>query len=136
MNDEKRQQLINLGAASLADALLELANWNERAEDLLERMISTREECIARFKEKLAALHKIHKFIPWGRSAAFARELDSILDRARSKAYHHGKDYLEFLIEMAQSITDWGSTPSHQSYANRLLETHYRKRSFWSCYRE
>jgi hypothetical protein len=84
VDDEKRHRLIDLGAESLADALLELANWDERAEDLLERMISTREESITRFKKKLAALHKIRKFIPWGRSAAFARELASILEDLRA----------------------------------------------------
>jgi len=76
---DRKQRLLELGADRLADALLELANRDDAAEDLLERMIATPLENIKRFKAKLSGLKRSRRFIRWGESAGFARELLALL---------------------------------------------------------
>ncbi len=60
--------------------------------------------------------------------------LESILDRARAKYYHHGIRYLNKLDRLAPKIEDWGTVPPHDRYKHELLEEHGRKWSFWSKY--
>lgn len=79
MNSGHRQGLVELGAERLADALLELASRDHGAEDLVERMIATPQENIERFKKRLAGIKRSRRFIRWGESAAFARELQELL---------------------------------------------------------
>lgn len=82
MNQE--QKLIALGADRLADALLELASRDDAADDLLERMIATPQENVKRFKAKLSGLKRRQRFIGWGESAGFARELGTLLEDLRA----------------------------------------------------
>lgn len=79
MSADRKQRLLELGAERLADALLELANGDNRAEDMVERMIAIPEENIERFKRKLAGIKRSRRFIRWGESAAFALELEGLL---------------------------------------------------------
>jgi len=76
---DRKQRLLDLGANQLADALLELANRDDAADDLVERMIATPQENIKRFKAKLAGLKRSKRFIRWGESSGFARELLALL---------------------------------------------------------
>ncbi len=80
MNKDRKQRLIELGAEALADALLKLAGQDEAADDLVERMIAAPKENIKRFKAKLSGLKRMRRFIRWGESAGFARELEAILE--------------------------------------------------------
>lgn len=84
MNSEQKQKLVALGAERLADALLELANRDDAADDLLERMIATPQENIKRFKAKLSGLKRTRRFIGWGESAGFAHELGALLEDLRA----------------------------------------------------
>lgn len=59
---------------------------------------------------------------------------DSILSRARSKAYWHGAHHLKELDKLASSISDWRNLEDHAIYSENLRQTHGRKRSFWSRY--
>ncbi|MCM2349682.1 MAG: hypothetical protein NDI69_06655 [Bacteriovoracaceae bacterium] len=61
--------------------------------------------------------------------------LDSILERAYSKAYHHGVDYLVKLNEQADLIQDWKGGPTHNCYFENLKNDHKRKHGFWSQYK-
>lgn len=79
MADQRKQQLMDLGTEALAEALLDLAARDHTADDLVERMIATPKENIARFKAKLAGLKRSRRFIRWGESAGFARELEILL---------------------------------------------------------
>jgi len=79
MADQRKQRLTDLGAAALADALLELAAHDETANDLVERMVASPKENIQRFKAKLSGLKHSQRFIPWSESAGFARELETLL---------------------------------------------------------
>lgn len=60
--------------------------------------------------------------------------LESILSRAQSRYYHHGVRYMKKLDALSPAIDDWRDLPSHEDYKESLLETHGRKRSFWSKY--
>jgi hypothetical protein len=60
--------------------------------------------------------------------------LDSILARAQSKYYHHGVKYLKKLDQLAPSIADWQTWPTHKTYLAILQELHKRKSAFWSKY--
>lgn len=79
MVDSRKLKLMDLGTEALADALLELAVQNERADDLVERLIAVPKENVKRFKSKLAGLRRRQRFVGWGESGAFARELQALL---------------------------------------------------------
>jgi uncharacterized protein DUF6880 len=76
---DKKHRLVELGADRLAEALLELTRLDDAADDLVERMIATPQENIKRFKSKLSGLKRSRRFIRWGESAGFARELVALL---------------------------------------------------------
>lgn len=80
---DRKQRLTSLGAERLADVLLELAAHNDLADDMVERMIATPQENIERFKAKLAAIKRSRRFIGWGESGAYARELVGLLEYLR-----------------------------------------------------
>ncbi|NKB67714.1 MAG: hypothetical protein GKR89_11685 [Candidatus Latescibacteria bacterium] len=60
--------------------------------------------------------------------------LESILQRAQSKYYHHGVRYLLRLDLLAGRIANWQEVVSHAGYKEGLLEAHGRKSSFWAKY--
>jgi len=84
MSPEQKQRLIELGVDRLADALLELARRDDAADDLVGRMIATPQENVKRFKAKLSGLKRRRRFIGWGESAGFARELGTLLEDLRA----------------------------------------------------
>lgn len=61
--------------------------------------------------------------------------LESILNRAISKYYHHGVRYLKKLEELAPDIADWEEFLTHDQYRKKINETHFRKKSFWMKYK-
>jgi len=75
MCSERKERLVELGVDRLADALLELANQDDAADDLVERMIANPPENIKRFKAKLSGLKRSWRFIGWSESAGSARSL-------------------------------------------------------------
>jgi len=60
--------------------------------------------------------------------------LDSMMERAYAKSYHHGVDYLKAMDTFAPLIKDWKTFPSHYTYKANLLQANKRKTSFWSQY--
>jgi len=62
--------------------------------------------------------------------------LDSILQRAQSRAYHHGADYLKKLELMAPKISRWEGHMHHGHYVNGLRVSHGRKYGFWGQFRQ
>ncbi|WP_342347859.1 DUF6880 family protein [uncultured Nitrospira sp.] len=79
MSDHRKQRLRDLGADALAEALLKLANRDESAEVMVERLITTPKEALKHVKSKLSGLKRSRKFISWRESAHFARELEDVL---------------------------------------------------------
>ncbi|MGM0644586.1 MAG: hypothetical protein ACQETC_12510 [Thermodesulfobacteriota bacterium] len=53
MSDPRKQKLIDLGAETLAQALLDIAVSSDAADDLIERLIAAPDENVKRFKKKL-----------------------------------------------------------------------------------
>lgn len=68
--------------------------------------------------------------------AIYRALLDSILERGKSKYYHHGVRYLKKLDSLSKAVADWGSFKTHDAYVAYLRETHGRKTSFWARYEE
>ncbi len=60
--------------------------------------------------------------------------LDSIMERAYAKSYHHGVDYLHAMDTFSPLIRDWKGYPTHNAYKVRLLQENKRKTSFWNQY--
>ena len=84
MTDSRKQKLVNLGAETLAEALLNLAVLSDEADDLIEQLIATPRENVQRFKKKLSSLKRRKRFIGWRESASFARELEMLLQDLKS----------------------------------------------------
>jgi len=68
-------------------------------------------------------------------SLLYRRLLISILERAYSKAYPHGIQYLKTLDKLSESVTDWKEFNSHEVFKEQIIKAHGRKRSFWSKYK-
>jgi hypothetical protein len=56
---------------------------------------------------------------------------DSILERAISKYYHHGVNYMSSAKVLSAKVKDWRSFPTQEVYLAQIKETHGRKSSFW-----
>lgn len=84
MTTSKKQRLLDLGAERLADALLRLAERNEDADDLVDRLLATPDERIKKFRSKLAALKRADRFIKYGESFGFSRKLSALLEDLES----------------------------------------------------
>ena len=67
-------------------------------------------------------------------SLIFRSLLISILERGYTKAYPHGIRYLKKLDTLSEAITDWKDFANHEAFKEQIIETHGRKRSFWSKY--
>ncbi|MEO5343520.1 MAG: hypothetical protein H7842_09325 [Gammaproteobacteria bacterium SHHR-1] len=79
MTDPRKQKLMDLGPAALADALLSLAVYSAEADDLIEQLIATTKENTQRFKKKLAALKRSRRFFDWRDAGGFAQDLVTLL---------------------------------------------------------
>ena len=84
MADSRKQKLIDLGAESLAEALLNLAVHSYEVDDLIEQLIATPKENVQRFKKKLSGLKHSRRFIDWRGTSSFARELEMLLQDLKS----------------------------------------------------
>ena len=84
MSDSRKQKLIDLGAETLAQALLDIAVSSDAADDLIERLIATPDENVQRFKKKLAGLKRSRRFIDWRSSSGFARDLEMLLQDVKA----------------------------------------------------
>ena len=72
-------QLAALGAARLAEALLELAHRNDDAARLVARLASGPNQNVRRFKAGVAALRRRKRFVPYQESGSYAEELRHLL---------------------------------------------------------
>jgi hypothetical protein len=79
MTDQKRTQLINLGAEQLADTLLELHDMYPAVSEAVKQLLATPDENIKRYKAKLASLKRSRKFISWQESGDFTQQLRQLL---------------------------------------------------------
>jgi|688.fasta_scaffold176826_2 hypothetical protein len=76
---DKHKKLVELGADTLATALLDLANYNDDTDAVVERLLASPKENAKSFKKRLSSLKRRRHFISWGESGAYARELAGLL---------------------------------------------------------
>lgn len=84
MGKDTRSRLIAVGAEALADALMELASRNDRAAEMVQRLLVSPGEAIGFYRDRLesvASLSEKGGFIGWRRSGEYADDLfDLLLD--------------------------------------------------------
>ncbi len=74
-----RRKLVALGPEQLADVLLKVSVGNEEIQNVVERLLSTDEENLQRFKHRLSALKRSDEFYSWRQTSMFEHKLESIL---------------------------------------------------------
>lgn len=84
MKDERKEQLMQLGADVLAEALVKLADVDDAAADIVERLLAPPAKNEARFRKKLSALKSRRCFYNWRETSAFISKLESILADIKS----------------------------------------------------
>ena len=84
LDSNRKQKLMDLGADTIADALLDLAVHSKEADELIEQLIATPKENVQRFKKKLSGLKRRKRFIGWRESAGFSRELQMLFQDLKS----------------------------------------------------
>lgn len=84
MDKDKRNELIALGPEALADALLELTEKTDEAERMVDRITSSRDEIIRRFRAKISGLKRSRKFVDWRGVQSLAARLDDMLSDLES----------------------------------------------------
>ena len=82
-NKNTKKELVALGADKLAEALFELANRSEKADEVILRLLSSKKEKLKRFKAKLAGLKRRTHFISWRESSDFSCRLASLIKDLR-----------------------------------------------------
>lgn len=79
MKHNRKEQLIQVGAEALADALLELAVHDDNAYEVVERLIAPKGQNVVRFQNKLASLRDSRQFYDWRRIGEFTTKLSQLL---------------------------------------------------------
>ncbi|BCS96805.1 hypothetical protein DSLASN_24370 [Desulfoluna limicola] len=69
-----------LGEEVLAEALLEQAEKNDAVYDVVERMLATPEENVARFRAKIVSIAETDRVYEWHEASGFAAQLSGLLD--------------------------------------------------------
>jgi len=80
MDREQKKKLTELSSDILSDALIKLAEHDEMAERLVERLTCEPDDVIKRIKRKISGLKRRKKFIHWRDTRRFAAELDHFLE--------------------------------------------------------
>lgn len=81
MKKEVRDRLIEKGVEELADALLEMAACDDRAEGLVRRLTASSEEKVKNFKAKVAGLKRMRRFVRSGKT--YSRMDPAIVEHGR-----------------------------------------------------
>ena len=84
--NNRRRQLIALGAEKLADHLLALAAHNDEALSLIISITANPDEIVASFKHKLSQLRAQDYWIEWDETTAFARRLETMCGQLAASA--------------------------------------------------
>lgn len=84
MRDERIEQLAALGADVLAETLVGLADMDDAAADIVERLLAPPAANVTRFRKKLASLKSRRYFYNCREASAFVMKLESILADIKS----------------------------------------------------
>lgn len=99
MKNERKEQLMQLGADVLAAAWVELADVDDAAADIVERLLAPPTENRTRFRKKLSALKDHRYFYNWREVSVFVMKLESILADIKS-ANPTPKDGAEMVLRL------------------------------------
>lgn len=77
--EDIKQRLVDLGAEPLADALIELERHTEIASHIIQNLIASADEKLARFNHTLDRLKRSDTFYDWRETSGFAAELEMLL---------------------------------------------------------
>jgi hypothetical protein len=69
---------------------------------------------------------------PRGETVLYRALLQSVLDRAQTRAYGHAARYWSRLREIARGTTSLAPLPSHDAFEAEIRAQHGRKTAFWS----
>ncbi|MEL7086702.1 MAG: DUF6880 family protein, partial [Cyanobacteria bacterium J06597_1] len=86
------------------------------------------------YRELQPAAKQLAKAWPLEATILYRALIEDIVERARSKYYHHAVRYLKALESLTAQIDDWEDIPTHEMYFDGLRESHKRKRGLWSKY--
>lgn len=86
MSEINKNDLIELEADKLAEALLELTFKSDIAQDLVERLVSPPEKNVQRFRKKLSGIQRRRGFIGRRESIGVSHELQMILEDLKAGA--------------------------------------------------
>ena len=141
IGEERREEVV----AQEVAGILERQRFSyEDASFLVELgRLAEAEQYLLRHRDKLDG-NLYSTLLPWARAlegdyplgatVVYRALLESILERAITKYYHHGVRYLRKLESLAPRIEDWQGITPHREYFSELREAHKRKRSFWAKY--
>ena len=87
MQDLRKHKLIELGVEVLADALLNLAAKNAKADELIEHLIALPTQFEQLFKKQLSQLKSSRRLLDWRAASTLAAELQLLLQELRSNVY-------------------------------------------------
>nr|WP_321466151.1 DUF6880 family protein [uncultured Desulfobulbus sp.] len=106
MGRNRKKQLIDLGAETLAEALLDLAVHLDAADELIERLLATPDENIQRIRSKLSDLKRLEYFYSWREIAAFSRELGQLIQDIKASVADPvtGLAFVALFFEADESI--------------------------------
>jgi len=113
--------------------LADMGRWDEVGEYLVLRtgqVDGKQYDLLLPLAEALAATGR-----PLAATVVYRALLESILRKARSKAYYYGARYLVTLGNLASEVPDWRGIESHEPWAEGLGRTHARKSAFWGAVR-
>lgn len=132
--DDEAQNILQTKRLSYTDAAFLMNNdqMNEAENYILERADQLNGGLYGSLLPLAEHMEKAGRFL--AASVIYRALLDSILQRAQSKYYHHGVRYLRKLDQLAPQIDNWQNMQSHAEYGRELHTDHARKRSFWSKY--
>lgn len=134
-----RKELLKLTKERLVDALLELAGGNDHACDVVERLISTPNQNLSRFEEKLDDLKTQNRFYDWRHASSFGHELRYMLQDLKSakptpeEAVRQIVAFYESDEAIFNSVDDSGGEigPVHtQKPSQAAIGTRYRPRQY------
>lgn len=102
----------------------------ERAADLVRKYINNWDG--DRYSYLVPAASLLEKQFPLEASILYRALIISILERAKSRYYHHAVTYYNQLQKLSEEITSYHSFDSHEQFIENLNLVHFRKKAFWS----
>lgn len=100
------------------------------AEEYVLRRHEQLKDALYTYLSELAQAFKVADYF-LASTLCYRALLVDILERGRSKAYHHAADYFQALCDMDDYVAEWRGFSRHASFVRELKAQHGRKLGFW-----